>query len=226
MGRRELAMGRRRVPLRPAELADIVVAFVLLVGAMWAVSTLRHDQTVFPTVVGGALCTTAVGWRRYAPVPAALTSFAGVALYQVSGHDAQGAFVSLAVVLTSYLVGRASGSWRPVLLVGAVGLVAVGTIQADAGFSFGATAMTWLMVAVAPMAAGRIVRGRVVLVERLQQARACLQGERDLVEARALTEERSRIARELHDAIAHCVSVMVIQAGAARLLLESQPART
>src|SRR6185437_8259805 len=114
MGRRELAMGRRRVPLRPAELADIVVAFVLLVGAMWAVSTLRHDLTVLPTVVGAALCTTAVGWRRFAPAPAAVTAFAGVAVYQISGHDSQGAFVSLAVVLTSYLVGRAVDTWRPI----------------------------------------------------------------------------------------------------------------
>jgi signal transduction histidine kinase len=64
-----------------------------------------------------------------------------------------------------------------------------------------------------PFVAGRIVRRRV-LRERV------LEGERDS----AVAEERTRIARELHDVVAHAISVVVLQARGGRKLLASEPA--
>jgi signal transduction histidine kinase len=68
---------------------------------------------------------------------------------------------------------------------------------------------------------------RLVLVRDRERRARLVQRERDLAAREAVVEERGRIARELHDAIAHNVSMMVVQAGAERRVLaaESQTTR-
>jgi signal transduction histidine kinase len=66
---------------------------------------------------------------------------------------------------------------------------------------------------------------RTKLARELEQRAARLERERDERTRAAIAEERRRIARELHDVIAHTVSVMTVQAGAARLLLDDEPER-
>ena len=52
-----------------------------------------------------------------------------------------------------------------------------------------------------------------------------LEGEREVEVAAALADERARIARELHDVVAHCVSVMIVQAGVSEAMLDHSPER-
>jgi signal transduction histidine kinase len=66
---------------------------------------------------------------------------------------------------------------------------------------------------------------RRVIGDRERRAQLA-ERERDLVAREAVVEERARIARELHDAIAHNVSMMVVQAGAERRVLDGERGST
>src|ERR671937_285473 len=69
--------------------------------------------------------------------------------------------------------------------------------------------------------AGRLVRQRHIYALALEERAAALERERDANARVAATEERARIARELHDVLSHSVSVMVVQAGAERMAIGS-----
>ena len=77
----------------------------------------------------------------------------------------------------------------------------------------------------APWLAGQLVRSREAQVSELHERAVRVQREREQHRRAAVAEERLRIARELHDVIAHSISVMTIQAGGARLQLETDPVR-
>jgi signal transduction histidine kinase len=64
--------------------------------------------------------------------------------------------------------------------------------------------------------AGFAVRGRAVQAEAAESRATQAERERDTAARIAMAEERTRIARELHDIVAHAVSVMVLQVGAVR----------
>ncbi len=81
----------------------------------------------------------------------------------------------------------------------------------------------FLVLTIGPWALGLVVRSRRRLTEQLIDRGIELEAERALFAAEAVRYERARIARELHDIVAHCVSVMVIQASAGQRLTATDP---
>jgi signal transduction histidine kinase len=75
----------------------------------------------------------------------------------------------------------------------------------------------------APWLAGRTIRNQTMLARELAEKAERAEHAREEEERRAIASERSRIARELHDVLAHNLSVMVVQAGAARRVAERRP---
>jgi signal transduction histidine kinase len=72
---------------------------------------------------------------------------------------------------------------------------------------------------------GDALRTRRAYMDELEEKTERLERERETEAARAVAEEQSRIARELHDVIAHSLSVIVVQAAAARDVFDARPDR-
>lgn len=82
-----------------------------------------------------------------------------------------------------------------------------------------------LFVVLVPYALGRMTRARAARERADREQAERLDAARELNAAATAFQERARIARELHDVIAHSVSVMVIQASGARMVMSSDPKR-
>ena len=76
-----------------------------------------------------------------------------------------------------------------------------------------------------PALLGRVLRNRSQLNRTLREKARGLERDRAIRAAAAASEERTRIAGELHDVVAHALSAMVVQASGARRLAERDPAR-
>jgi signal transduction histidine kinase len=128
-----------------------------------------------------------------------------------------------AVGLASFTTGeRAAERTRSALVVIAVAaIMALGLFAQDADpieglvIPFVVLVPTWLL--------GDVLRSRRVDAQRRAEAIERSLREREASLRAAAIEERRHVARELHDVVAHAVSVMVIQAGAARQVLRSSP---
>lgn len=91
------------------------------------------------------------------------------------------------------------------------------------GGGVGNVLFTWALFIAAPYAAGRATASRGALARELRANAERLEREQEEQARRAAIEERTRIARELHDVIVHGVSVMVIQTQAARRVATADP---
>ena len=83
--------------------------------------------------------------------------------------------------------------------------------------------VTTFFIVVGPTVVGRLARRQREQAERLRDLTAHLERERERTAHLAVDEERARIARELHDVVAHGLSVIAIQSDAAEAALDSDP---
>jgi signal transduction histidine kinase len=163
--------------------------------------------------------------RRRAPI-AALATWSAVVIALVAAgakpYDMTTAFVGLFVY--PFSAGAYAEGRRVLVAIPAVwGALTVMALDADrliAGDIFFPSTFGMLF-----LLAGRAVRSRSRLTAELHEAAVRADEEREAEAERAVADERRRIAREMHDVVAHSVSMMVVQAGGARRILDRDPAR-
>lgn len=140
--------------------------------------------------------------------------------------EAAGAFLPLIVLL--YTVAAHCERRAAIRGLAVFGVVAVvhelrDPLNADAANALGAVPL--YLVAISAWTVGLYMRTRRAYVDDLEERADRVEREREERIRTATADERARIARELHDAVAHAMSVVVLQAGAAEELLVSDPTR-
>ena len=213
---------RAAIERRGVMSVDGLAALVLMIGALAQVPTGRSSIVVLVGIVCAVAATTTVAWRRRAPALAVAVAVAAMLVYQLVTSDPAMTFEPYAILLTFYTYGRGvagrSVALSASLFAATLLFFAVVFIHLDQG-TFGNIASAWLLFALVPCAGGAVVTRRAAMSSELATSMLALKAEQALSAAARADDERYRIARELHDVIAHCVSVMVIQASGARLVV-------
>ncbi|MFJ5233005.1 sensor histidine kinase [Kitasatospora sp. NPDC088391] len=209
-----LAWGRAR----PWAVDGLLLAVAVGV-ALWGVHTDPYEAErqwwAYALALAGAL---PLWWRRRAPWAVMLACTVPVATLSVVAHFAMPQ-VQVTMVIAIYTLADRGRDWQRALVLG---FAVFGNIFGT--HSFGG-ALFSLLVSVGSFVFGSLVRElrRLAGVEAERARQAGLRAASDA--ARAVAEERARIAREMHDILAHAVSLMVVQAEAGPLVVHRDPER-
>jgi signal transduction histidine kinase len=162
----------------------------------------------------------AVAWSRPLVMTAALWSAAAAFSAFVTPLGHMFAAISLAFVppfIVAYF-GSRRGAAAGLVICCLGGLLCFGGWDGFIRtYEFVLVLATWI--------AGRVLSARSGMVQELRLNNQLLIGEREASMRQAVAEERARMARDLHDSIGHHLTIIALQAGAARRMWTSDPPR-
>jgi signal transduction histidine kinase len=221
----EIGWLRARPLLADGLLAGLLAAFSL-VALAYAWGECDRDCDPGGGAVVLVLATTLpLAWRRRLPLTVALATGLATAVYGFAHYPDLAMPIAIGGVVGMYSVA-AWGSRRAALLAGGVAAVVVVVVMTlpradadvvDAAFVSLSLAGAWVL--------GDRARVQRALAAELRERAARLERERASEARRAVASERARIARELHDVVAHHVSMMVVQAEAGPVAVATEPDR-
>ena len=203
---------------------DSALAAGIFVVTVWAPASGYYSGQTAAAFLG-LLLVAPLAWRRRAPVPAAAVILAAGLLELFLGPVFLVANYAVLVMIYSLAAYAPRWASRAGLGLGLLGAV----LAALAFFFYGdlpSLVITTGSIGVAVVAAwalGDLRRARVLRQAALEERAQLLELERDQEMRLAATAERARIARELHDVVAHSLSVVIAQADGGRYAGRTDP---
>ena len=198
-----------------------------LVSPTVTLDTGRYDrgpEAVIATVLVCAVALVAFRDRLGVLAPLAAIALFGVATLSAPEWVLDSTFVFLLVMLVCGLGGyltRSRRGFAGLLVIWSAGSLAVWR-HPDAAWGKWLSVVAFMSIA---WVAGLLLRRPVSRARSAEEHAAQLEQEQEEAARQAVVDERQRIARELHDIIAHSVSVMTVQAGAVRRRLTAEQTR-
>jgi signal transduction histidine kinase len=210
------------VPRHSQQLLDALVP--LLAAAVIVVGGVVHggDAQPIELIVGAAAGASLAGRRRAPGLTLAVTGALALLLLHLQPTAGATAVIAPAVALYSLALRRGSRE-RAVAAVAAV----VAIVAADALHSGASTLLQTLghvLLVAIPLLIAEVHRTRNANLELLQERLALAERTREQEAERRAEQERLRIARDLHDVMAHTLTTINVQAATAAQLLDSNPA--
>jgi signal transduction histidine kinase len=208
-----LTPGRRSVDAA----VTVVVAVVTGADALWNQPGTRQADAVTLALLG--LSVSAVLLRRRWPL--AVAAVCGLVLTGWYGLGHRGELLQLPAMVALYTVATAGGRRRTVL----VGVVAV-VWSAGLAWATGdrsSAPVTEMLWPVASLLLGEVVRGRRELSAEHAARETRAAADREAEATRRVEQERLRIAREVHDVVAHTMAAVNVQMGVAVAAFDRQP---
>ncbi len=226
-GRRYL---RRRMTVRPliARCGDFLISAAIAAAYCVEIATEANfagDRAVsYPAAL--VFCA-ALAWRRRAPL---VTLAIAVVIIELSNLAAPAladtASFLVGVLLAIYSAGRYARG-RAFIVAIALVVFAIPLAAIEPGNPTTTSDIAFFVVLFGgPLFVGRYLRHRREREHALEGRAEQLAIERDTRAGEAVAQERTRIARELHDVVAHAISVMVLQARGGRRMLADDPGET
>jgi signal transduction histidine kinase len=198
---------------------SVVEAFVIVdatPGERWSIYAICLAQAV-----GLAL-------RRQVPIVTIATAYGSLVAFTSYGPDVEDQLILpfFVTLFAAYSLGaNAEGRELAAGIALATALCVIGvTFDEDADLPADFVFVAIVLLG-GPLLLGRIIRHRSRLNRALREKARELERERAARADAAAIEERTRIAGEMHDVVAHALSAMVVQAGAARRLIDREPGR-
>lgn len=213
----------RRMALRalPDRATAVDAALVLLTLAV-GIAEVLSGQVSGPRgagVVTALLFALPLAVRRRHPWPVLVVVYGTLVLCGLT-HVSTEAYLASVI---GCVVALGTIAAREALVPSLVGAVAAYVVLLPTALTDSGGWIWGVFIVGATWVGGRMLHTRRVLVDELRATATELEAQRELAAEAAVAHERTRLARELHDVIAHSVSVMVVQAAAAERVVHQDP---